>query len=383
MIAATRRLSLHTAVRRLGMALDWSLIDMVLIVKGLLLLFGVAAYETLADQRVGSLHGALEIWNRWDARHYLALAERGYNARGDDRILFVFFPLFPWLTRIVAALVRDYLVAALLVSGVASVIAAVLFARLVALDFSAELGRRAVWFLFIFPTSYFLHIGFTESLFLALLFGCLLSVRVGNWPVAGALGFLAALSRVNGALLVPVLAVEALLELRSGRRWQWRWLWSGAPALGVAVYLWINYDHTGNAFRFLELQREHWNHWETVWPWVGLRENYNAISWRPPAEAQMIGVQELLFTLLGLAATVWTCVALRPSYAVWMTGNWLLVTTNSFIYSVPRYALLLFPVFILFALLARRPAWNMAITVWSLLFLALFASLFVQGMWAF
>jgi hypothetical protein len=43
----------------------------------------------------------------------------------------------------------------------------------------------------------------------------------------------------------------------------------------------------------------------------------------------------------------------------------------------------MFPIFILFALLGRNRFWNAVITIWSLLFLALFTSLFVRGWWAF
>ena len=75
---------------------------------------------------------------------------------------------------------------------------------------------------------------------------------------------------------------------------------------------------------------------------------------------------------------------LRPSYAVWMTLNWLLVTSTSSVMSTPRYTLSMFPIFLLFARLAdERPSWGAAVTVWSLTFLGLFTGLFVQGQWAF
>lgn len=98
----------------------------------------------------------------------------------------------------------------------------------------------------------------------------------------------------------------------------------------------------------------------------------------------MVGTEEFFFIILGLACTVWCWLSLRKSYAVWMTFNWLLWTSTSFILSTPRYTLILFPVYILFArLAARRPVWGGVITAWSLLFLALFVSLFVRGYWAF
>jgi hypothetical protein len=74
---------------------------------------------------------------------------------------------------------------------------------------------------------------------------------------------------------------------------------------------------------------------------------------------------------------------LRPTYAMWITGNWLLVTSASWLLSMPRYTLVMFPIFILFALVARNRLFYLLITIWSLLFLALFESLFVWGHWAF
>jgi len=55
----------------------------------------------------------------------------------------------------------------------------------------------------------------------------------------------------------------------------------------------------------------------------------------------------------------------------------------NFLQSMPRYTLTMFPIFILFALLGRNRFWYAVITVWSLLFFALFAVLFARGELAF
>ena len=68
---------------------------------------------------------------------------------------------------------------------------------------------------------------------------------------------------------------------------------------------------------------------------------------------------------------------------MWLSGNWLLITSVTFIESIPRYALTMFPILMLFGLLAKNRFWAGVITVWSLLFLALFTCLFVRGWWAF
>jgi hypothetical protein len=58
--------------------------------------------------------------------------------------------------------------------------------------------------------------------------------------------------------------------------------------------------------------------------------------------------------------------------------------STSFVISVPRYTLAMFPIFILFArFTATRLVWSGIITFWSLTFMTFFITLFVQGEWAF
>jgi hypothetical protein len=97
----------------------------------------------------------------------------------------------------------------------------------------------------------------------------------------------------------------------------------------------------------------------------------------------MVGVQELLFVLIGLAAAVASWRALRAPEALWTTGNWLLFASQPFVYAVPRYTLTLFPLFVLVARASSRPSVLAALLTWSLLFQGLFIALFVQGRWAF
>src|SRR6185295_9838523 len=165
----------------------------------------------------------------------------GYVADGPERFNLVFYPLYPWLVRAAAYITCNYLTAVFVVSGIASVAAALLLQRLARLDESPAVARNAVWFLLIFPTSYFLHIGYTESLFLALTLGCILAARLNKWWLAGLLGALASLTRVNGLLLAPVLVVEALSQLNLKRRIDFRWLWIGIVPSGFLAYLWLNY----------------------------------------------------------------------------------------------------------------------------------------------
>jgi hypothetical protein len=363
---------------------DRQVVGMVLAVKALVLLFGAQAYTVTTNRLLPFLRGWLEIWDRWDAPHYLDIARDGYVAEGLASRWIVFYPLYPWLVRVAAFFTRDYLTGAFLVSGVASVAAGLLLYRLALLDETDQVARGAVFFLLIFPTAYFLHIGYTESLFLALSLGAFLAARKGSWRAAGVLGLLAGMTRVNGLALAPALLCEAYAQWRAGgRRWRWEWLWCLAPCAGFGLYLLVNYAVFGDPFQFLRAQETYWQK-RLTWPWVGVAGSWRALWTRGPSDALLVGGQELLFVALGLGCAAWAAARTRASYAVWAGANWLLWTSTKFVLSVPRYTLVLFPLFILFARAAEGHAvWRAALVVWSLLFMGLFVARFVQGLWGF
>ncbi|MFZ1217675.1 MAG: hypothetical protein WAO00_00200 [Chthoniobacterales bacterium] len=374
-LAGERALAPPLRPRRRWSAADGETVFLALALKGLVLLLAVLSVGVLFDQ----YETWATFWNRWDAVHYLRLAENGYTAKGDGRFSIVFYPLYPWLVRAVAFICQSYFGAALLVSGAASICAALLLRRLAELDQPEKVARLTVWFLLIFPTAYFLHIAYSESLFLALVLGCLLAARSRSWAMAGVLGALACATRVNGLLLVPTLFVEAFLQYRATRRIDWRWLWIGVAGLGTASYLFLNYRVTGDPFAFSKIMEVNWyKRFNT--PWVGIRD----VWLRIPHFNLTEGLLEFVFIVFSFLCTVWCWIKLRPTYAVWMTLNWLLINSTSYVVSVPRYCLTLFPIFILFArFAARRPLAGGILSAISLLLLALFAMKFAHGTWAF
>lgn len=356
-------------------AIDGEIILLVLAFKALVFLFAILSLSTLFDRNIGWQ----EMWNRWDAVHYLSIAENGYSATGDQRFSIVFYPLYPWLVRLTAIVARNYSVAAFFVSGVASIAAGLLLRRLTQLDHSSAVARATVWFLLIFPSAYFLHIAYTESLFLALVLGCLLAARTEHWALAGILGACACLTRVNGLILGPTLLIEAWFQYRASRRINWRWLWIAFVGTGLLGYLYLNYKVTGDFFTFSKIMEEHWYKKFTS-PWIGIRD----VWWRIPGGRITEGLHEFVGIVIAFFCTVWCWFKLRPSYSVWITLNFLLVNSTSFVLSVPRYCLTFFPIFILFAGLAvKRPLFGMLLTAWSLLFFAMFVTKFAGGTWAF
>ena len=261
---------------------DAQLLAWTLLTKVAVLVIGYTALSTA----IGGTPGFLDPWHRWDAPHYTDIAVFGYRADdpgnlsapgysqvfpGDLDLYIVFFPLFPWLIAAVNAVIGEPIVSAFIVATVASLFVAPLLYRLVSVDLGHRIGLWTAGFLLVFPTAYFLHIGYTESLFLSLAFGSMWLARTNRWWLAGLLAALAAMTRVNGLILAPALVVEAFLQWRADpeRRLRVAWLAIGGVGIGFGVYLVVNQVVYGDPFAFSEIQREHWFK-NLTWPWVGL-----------------------------------------------------------------------------------------------------------------
>ncbi|HET8945534.1 MAG TPA: mannosyltransferase family protein, partial [Candidatus Polarisedimenticolia bacterium] len=205
---ALRAVLLPFAATRLALLLCGCL-GASLLPSGLLLQKG-----NLVFHRTGPL--PLEIAARWDAEWYLLIAERGYGAddafvglpvayrRGDDS---GFFPLYPLLIRAVAATGLSSLLAGVLVSNLAALLAAALLRDLVKRDRGEEEAHRAVWLLLSFPTSFFLSVVYAESLLLMTTLAAVRLARDSRPHAAGVAAGLACLARPTGVLaLIPVVA---------------------------------------------------------------------------------------------------------------------------------------------------------------------------------
>lgn len=361
------------------------IVALVLGIKALVFSFGVVVGETIGERTYPQFSDRFSFWNIWDAPHYLSLARDGYQTVGDPANFIVFFPGYPYAVRVLNTVVPgDLLTAAFVVTGIASVTAALLLGYLVRHDTGGDetQGTRAVWFLLIFPTAYFLHIPYTESLFLSLVLGSFVAARTGHWGIAGVVGALAALTRLNGALLIPALAVEAYLQYRKTGRLDPAWAWIAFIGVGVLIYLGINQYHFGDPFQFQQAQSENW-HKHLASPITSVSGMIEGMAGYKPGDRQLFVVQELLFLGIGLVATVLAVFLLRPSYAVWAFLNLPLFASTSWIQSTPRYVMTIFPIFMLLAMIKRHTWVAMLISAWSLMMMAWFTTLFATGRWAF
>ncbi len=323
-------------------------------------------------------------FTRWDSPHYIDIAKNWYVNQGEQRIFLVFFPLYPILIRLSTVDFNYINLSALLISNISSIIGVIYLFKLAKLDFNDNIATKAVLYLSIFPTAYFLSAPYTEGLFFALIAASIYYARSAKWSLAGILSLFAALTRLAGLLLLPVLFVEYFHQKEwKLRRIDLNALWLSVALIGFLIYLNINNQVSGNPFMFIYYQQNPpWHN--TINPFLGLSQAWGWATTAAFPKNVTIGAAPIAFGVIGLLAILAGLkLRLRLSYNLYMLLTWALAVSTSWWISVPRYILAMFPMFILLGLLAKRKIVNVTLILCSSGALCFFTMLFAMGLWAF
>lgn len=295
-------------------------------------------------------------WERYDALWYEHLSLSGYgpNDPGD-----AFFPVLPGAMHLLMPLVGgDPAVAGLLIDTVALAAALAVLHRLVATDLAAPVADRTLLYVVLSPVALFLFAPFTEAPFLLLAAATLLAARRGRFASGCALATLGALCRLTGALLAAPLAVEAIADARRRRAeglrpWRPAHVLVLLPLIAVVGWdLWIRL-RTGVPGGFMSLQGRFWGT-RLVAPWTALHDSLHTLlaGGHPEEALNLVSSLALVMAL----ALMWGRVP--GSYVVYALVSAVpilcresLVTPQE---SSARYALTIFPLFVLLALAGRR-----------------------------
>jgi hypothetical protein len=325
-----------------------------------------------------------DVWARWDSVWFLRIAEHGYHAAAKGTA--AFFPLYPGL---VAAAGRifggHYVLGGIAVSLAACLGAFVLFYRLAEGKLGADGARRALLYLALFPTALFLQAVYGESLFLLLTVAAFVLAERGRFLSAGALTGLAMLTRFAGIALLPALAV---LAWRSGRRKEALASLAAAPVL-FAAYPLLLWQQTGRPWSFLNAQAIWHRHLSPAGPfggiWDGLRAGFAGVEqlvsgshthryWSAVQDADPMRVAALNLSMLAflvlfvvLAVIVWR--RFGTAYGLFAMASLaipLSVPSDRWpLLSIPRFGLVIFPLFLALATVGRRQRANVAIVAVS------------------
>lgn len=218
---------------------------------------------------------------RWDSLWYARVAGGGYGyevrlPNGDVHSDLAFFPLLPWLERLLAAVgPLSYADAGFVVSLLASLAAAWGIFAVADHVYGRRAGVCAVLLWAVLPVGIVQSMAYSESLFTALAAWSLYAVLTGRWVTAGGLALLAGLTRPVGLAVVAALwaaAVTSFVQDRSAGAFYGARTTTRAPVitvqaparrllgmllapLGAAGYvLWVGHRTGRGPFGYLDVQ---------------------------------------------------------------------------------------------------------------------------------
>ncbi len=354
------------AGRRLETGRMLAFVAAAFVVSRLLVYVVGLAWAFAVGQSGTYLEDPLSLWVRWDARHYVGLAENWYVNEGDARYHLVFFPLYPLAVRALSlAFSLDAAAAGTLLSNACLLVCAWAMYRLVELGQGQEAGRRAVTFLLFAPMSFFFSIPYSESLFLMLCLLCVLCARKRRMALAVLLGALAANARILGVLCAVPIYYEYLLMVKE-KKGGWPMalgcvLRTMPVLLGLGAYLLLNYQVSGDPFRFLAYQKEHWyQQMGSLWNTLSYTLS-GALSY--PDQALRLGtwIPQTLYILCCIGLLLWLFRRIDPAEGAYALLYIYIAVSPTWLLSGSRYLTAMYALYPMLAMAARRKAWEYAL----------------------
>lgn len=326
------------------------------------------------------------MWNHFDAGFYVDIAKNGYWPASTLHVMsnWIFLPLFPILIRPLGLLFGGSLaafnIAGVIVSNAAGLVAVIYLYLLVRREFDSRTASRAVFYLALFPTSFYLSAIYPESLFLACVLACIYYARQHRWWLAGICGALASLDRIQGFLLVVPVAWEywqvlsdfyaPLPDMSRLTPFQKAYAWLQSRCLGLALGAeslrnWLNalaivliplgmvpffiYSQikTGDFLATIHNHQAWGRHFEL--PWQSLAhalqhpQGPNPMNW----DFWLLNII-VVFVFLGFA--IWSLRRLPMIYSLYTLVMVIMPISTARLNSTSRYYLVVFPAFILLAL---------------------------------
>ncbi len=318
------------------------------------------------------------MW-RADVAHYMVVAHEGYlrepfdieNARSRQ---FVFFPLHPLLLWLISHVTKDVMLAGAALSNLFLFIGLLFLYKLtLAFGYDLQVARRTIFYTATFPVSYFFSVPLTESLFLMLSVTAFYAAKKEHWWTAGVIGMFASATRVNGVLLLPALLI---LSWQMYRSLQIRKI-LGLMLVPVGLWAFMLYSWwaCGDAWA--------WRHAVAHW---GRKPGFFLTTLGKYLIHPHIIIEPWNFNLLnaGSAVLCLVCVYLLLRRREWSLGIYaflmiFLPLSSGMLQSMDRYALVIFPMYLALAVVAKSERFDTTIRYIFITILGIMTALFAAN----
>ena len=322
----------------------------------------------------------------WDGAWYLTIVQTGYlpvRELGDVQNNIVFFPLYPFFVRILTFMLppswQTYTNIAILGAIVSNVffifILIYLFKLTQRLTQDENTAKRAVFYLLIFPSSFYFSIVYTEATYLVFAILCFWMLYKRNWELVGLFGGLAALCRPPGLLIL----VSVLWVYASDRQWNIKkidvkLLWVMLIPIATVAFFLVQSLISGDILAPVVSQNAWGRELTPIWQLLEIPYDNDEPNYYLNAFNRIFLISFFIFGLIvlfrmSIELGLFTLLQLAPQ-----------IISGSFDSSV-RYCAVLFPVFILLAIWGKHPLVDKSITYILLTLQAIFVIGFSQGYW--
>ena len=320
--------------------------------------------EPLFPRLEFSKHVWLNIWGVWDTGFFVDIAKNGYSTN------YAVFPLYPLLMRIVGRVTGDVYIAGLIISNISLIIATVYLYKLVKIENNRKTAIRSVKYLFLFPTAFILSGVFSESLLLTLSIMCFYYAKKQKWFLSSVFGFLSGLTKPVGVFIFLPLLYEYWRTVFRSKGLKLNSVFLLLVPLSFPLFFLFVYRETGSVWAMNTLSTFLHQGFEYF------KDNlFLGMQW------SVFKLFESLFTLLLLALIYIFRSKLSVSHLIFAIGSILIpvFTVRTGLSSMPRYALIAFPLFILFAKLSRNNYVDQILTILLALFQGFLMVFWVTG----
>ncbi len=314
--------------------------------------FEITYYKELPEILSNSL---FKVWANFDGVHYLNIASSGYITEAR------FFPLFPLLIYILSIGNLWFpltFITAIILPNFLFLGALLLFYKLLKLDYSEKISLGSVKYLLFFPTAFFFTSVYSEGLFLLLLLSSFYFARKQKWIWSILAATLLCTTRFVGICIIPALIYEFLQSNRLSSFKEWIKLSAiifVIPA-GLLMYALFNFYKWGNYLYFLTAQTELGNSRTStalILPPQTLFRYLKILKSLPPTifEWWIALIEILSFVFGGFLLYIAWRKKVRPSYLIYGLLAFFIPVLSGTFSGLPRYLLVVFPVFIGISLL--------------------------------
>lgn len=289
-----------------------------------------------------------------DTPHYIDIAKEGYVAAGEDAKFIVFYPLYPFLMKVVALLVRDYFAAGIIISSVCTGVSGYYLYKLVKEELGAGKASDALLIYVLYPFGSFMVLVLTEGLSMMLVIMCLYYIRKNKWLAAGIIGMLATLAKSQGiALFVPAV-YEAIMYMKDKKKFKVQTLAVCMIPVGTFIYLLINKVVQGDWFAFLEHQSA--APWYNTSKWISenIKTQYEMGIDYPGLALLIYWIQIFLYFALIIALFYGIRKKLATSLIAFGGAHIFLSFLHGWLISGPRYMMGCVTMYIIYALVDNR-----------------------------